>query len=93
MIAILKINCPSVRKRLLDAGIKLCLCCKFDGSVWLTAGGHSNCVHGEGYPIEEMELYNVEDVLSTIEKSSNYIDYGYNVDRFIDFCKGILNKN
>lgn len=95
MEAILKVNCPSIRRRLEEAGLSLCLCCEFDGSVWLVCSDAVNTadIHGEGYPIEEMGLENVEDVLRWYEcdKRQDSIDCGYDVEKFIVNCRKIKN--
>lgn len=87
MTAVLKVNCPSIRKRLEEAGINLCACCEFDGAVWLVKHTNIDSVHGEGYEFEEKGLFKVEEVLSDFEKENPYTDFGYDVEGFIEFCK------
>lgn len=92
---ILKVNSSLVRKRLEDAGLKVCLCCAFDQAVWLHCCNTEMeyDIHGVGYPHEEMDLYKVEEVLNQfISESGNIIDCDFDVDKFIERCiklKGI----
>lgn len=85
---LLKVNSSLVRDRIKNSGINLCKCCEFDQSVWLTFGHGTKKVHGEGYPIEELDMYNVEDVLNYLyQTESDIIDCGYDVEKFIKLCK------
>lgn len=52
---ILKENNKEIRKRIVDAGIHVCICAEFKDADWLdysTVVG--NGVHGVGYPFEGM---------------------------------------
>lgn len=95
MEAILKVNCPSIRRRLEEAGLTLCPCCEFDGSVWLVCSDLVDTanIHGEGYPIEEMGIEKVEDALRwyELDRKQDCIDCGYDVEIFIENCKKIKN--
>ena len=52
---ILKDNSEEIRKKILDAGIVVCLCAEFTDSDWLEYHTSvANGVHGNGYPYEGM---------------------------------------
>ena len=52
---ILKNNSEEIRKKILDAGIGVCPCSKFDDSDWLEYHTSiANGVHGNGFPFEGM---------------------------------------
>ena len=52
---ILKDNSEEIRKKILDAGIDVCLCAEFTDADWLEYHTSiANSVHGNGYPYEGM---------------------------------------
>lgn len=93
---LLKVNSKLIRERLKKAGFSICPCCEFGQSVWLSFTPNITFnIHGIGYPIDEYNLYNVEDILRLYESelTSEDIDCGYDVEKFIQLCKEELNKN
>ena len=52
---ILKENSESIRKKITDAGIRVCICASFVDADWLDYSTVvANGVHGNGYPYEGM---------------------------------------
>ena len=52
---ILKENSEAIRKKIKDAGIRVCICTEFTDSDWLEYHTSiANGVHGNGYPFEGM---------------------------------------
>ena len=52
---ILKENSESIRKKITDAGIRVCICASFVDADWLDYSTVvDNGVHGNGYPYEGM---------------------------------------
>lgn len=85
MTFILKENSPEIRKKIEEAGIRVCVCASFVGSCWLEyATDVANGVHGVGYPDEDRTS---EDAMAEF---LYFLDDGYychDVEEFIDKIK------
>ena len=86
MRILLRINSPSIRKRIEEAGIKLCICCGFEETVWLSYNSDTASVHGVGYTSEDWDCDEVEEILADFEKECKFIDCNYDVKKFIQLC-------
>ena len=84
---ILKQNSPEIRQRIKDAGISVCLCAGFNGSIWLVYHVGLNAyfdVHGVGYSDETMSGKEHIDIFL---KETKYIIECRSVEEFIQEIK------
>ena len=85
MTIILKDNNVEIRRKIVDAGIKLCPCAEFVDSDWLDYNpGITEFVHGVGSPYEGMTK---EDTRAQFLFELKDPVWCENVDEFIDKIK------
>ena len=83
---ILKDNSSEIRKKIRDAGIRVCVCASFDSSRWLNYSTRvANGVHGVGGSDDFNEPVDV--VLARFVFECNNPVYCENVDDFIRHIK------
>lgn len=83
---VLKENNELVRQRILQAGIKVCVCARFANSCWLEyRAGLSSSVHGVGFATEDSE--DQATVLNIYEHDNSDAFYCACVDEFIAMIK------
>ena len=85
MILVLKENTWEIRKKINDAGIRLCGCTEFDNAVWLDYSGLTHMVHGLGYADEEYQ--SAEQILARFQAENKDVVYCNDVDEFIEKIK------
>ena len=82
---ILKDNSEEIRKKILDAGIGVCLCAKFTDADWLEYHTSiANDVHGNGYPYEGMTKEETRALF--LHEVQNHV-YCKDVEEFIRLIK------
>jgi hypothetical protein len=80
-------NSEEIRKKIEDAGIKLCQCASFVDACWLDYNhGVTDSVHGVGYPYEnESQAEALARFLYEIKEAHVYSD----VEKFIKAVKAV----
>lgn len=82
---LLKQNNEEVRKKLSEAGLKVCQCAKFFDADWLDYHPHiTDSVHGVGYPYEGMTK---EQTLALFMSENKPLIECKDVDEFIRTIK------
>ena len=85
---ILKENSESIRKKITDAGIRVCICASFKDAVWLDYSTVvANGVHGIGYFGEDVETHSVEEELARFLAECKNPIFCKDVDEFIKLIK------
>lgn len=91
MKCFLRANSPEIRKKLEENGIKVCACCEFEGSEWISHSQSTpGTVHGV-FPGDKEEHWWSEDYFGTketfkdifLENAQDHKDCGEDVDLFI----------
>lgn len=78
---VLKENSEAIREKIRDAGIRVCVCASFNGTIWLDYSTVvSNGVHGLGYGDETMSG---EAYLSLFMRETKNVIVCKDVDEFI----------
>lgn len=81
---ILKENSESIRKKITDAGIRVCICASFVDADWLDYSTVvANGVHGIGYFGEEVGTHSVEEELARFLAECKNPIFCKDVDEFI----------
>ena len=86
---ILNENSESIRKKITDAGIRVCICASFAGADWLDFSTTvNNGVHGVGYPYEGMTK---DETLALYQHEVKNHIWCKDVDEFINLIKEFEN--
>lgn len=95
MKCFLRANSPEIRKKLEENEIKVCTCCEFEDSEWISySQATPGIVHGV-YPGDDEEEWGTERIFGNkdtfkevfLSEHKNYIDCGEDVDLFIRTIK------
>lgn len=82
-------NTEDLRDKLKDLGYCICLCCKFEDSMWLSIRNKhtelNGVVHGVGC-VDECTHATTEDLLEDYAMTTSDIDCGENEDLFLEIA-------
>ena len=85
---ILKKNSGEIRRRIVQNGIRVCVCTTFKNAVWLDYSTVvANGVHGIGYFGEDVETHSVEEELARFLAKCKKPIFCKDVNEFIRLIK------